>query len=300
MDYTFRQMFLRQFSFAITLTLCKIITNQDRQSKGSHIVGVALPRIGNRVTYQTDLDSVKPATDRVARLALASWGEHIIVEPDQILSIQNPEMFLGVVVSGQLEKRVTDGTRILMIDTLGTGATFLLPSTASCYEAPLPVRAVRRSVVSVLDRDGLVQAFARLPALSMSVFAEAVQRLARTEDRLEEKALTPGRTQLARLILRLTLARGTTCARGIPQHKLANWLGIHRESLTMLLGQMKAEGLVRVKRLHIEVLDETALRQAADAGTGKWLNSVPELDPTLLPDKMNDSPSRSMRIARSR
>jgi CRP-like cAMP-binding protein len=193
------------------------------------------------------------------------------------------EAFLGVVVQGHLNKRVTDGGRTLIIDTLRPGATFLLNIATSPDEVFLPLYAVRHSVVSVLDRDSLIQAFALLPTLWMAVFVDVGRRLASTEERLEEMTFAPGRTQLARLLLRLTLARGKVCISGISQHQLARLLGIHRESLTTLLTQMREDGMIKTNRLYLEILNEDALRQLADAGTGEWLNgSLPGLDPEIL------------------
>lgn len=80
----------------------------------------------------------------------------------------------------------------------------------------------------------------------------------------------PGR--LARKLLELAQAHGEPCGDGVriglalTQSELASLVGATRESINKVLGAFRRQGIVRVERGHIVVLDRAGLARLADLG----------------------------------
>ncbi|HHC71618.1 MAG TPA: Crp/Fnr family transcriptional regulator [Thiotrichales bacterium] len=116
----------------------------------------------------------------------------------------------------------------------------------SALVIPLPLFA------ETLDRSAPFRRF---------VFANLAQRLAGVMARMEEVAFGPVESRLARTLLELATTRGSTLA--VTHGELASELGTAREVVSRHLKRFEGEGLLRLSRGEIRLLDPSALQRVA-------------------------------------
>jgi CRP-like cAMP-binding protein len=79
---------------------------------------------------------------------------------------------------------------------------------------------------------------------------------------LEDVTFKSVAARLAALLLRLMKKQGPVIA-GFTHQELANTIGTYRETTTQTLGAFKRQGLIRIGRKRVEVLDPEGLRAIA-------------------------------------
>ena len=181
--------------------------------------------------------------------------------------------WLFMVVEGVFEANmvVADGRRHLL--------TFVLPGTfmgfLSCIDmGSQPHDAVAHSPSIVLKFP--VEAVSRMRLVDASLHvAFEYQLAARTRllyDALAESLLYSLRERLARQLIELVDAFGVsrdgkwTIGLQLPQADLADLLGAGRQSINVELRKLQAEGVLKIARNHIEVLDLAGLQARAPTG----------------------------------
>lgn len=106
------------------------------------------------------------------------------------------------------------------------------------------------------------------PAALLSCLEVIVGHLRRCTDLADEIALLDVRSRLARRLLRLAqqgvvegerTIPGSTASYRITQQQLANMMGATRESVNKHLNAFVNEGIIRLERGHIHILDEKQL-----------------------------------------
>ena len=102
------------------------------------------------------------------------------------------------------------------------------------------------------------------PAFRQQVFAAVAARFADLERLVEDVALSPIETRLARALLRLMDAQGQVSA---TQEALASEIGSVREVVSRQLNVFAREGLLELTRGHIAVLGAEQLRRLAHPAT---------------------------------
>ena len=121
--------------------------------------------------------------------------------------------------------------------------------------------AVEDSQVLVIPREELLWLMEQRPDVSLSVTKLIGLRRRRIENRLRNILFLPSRERMIRLLLELVEShgerRGNACAIRLPlsHQDLASLIGITREMVTRVLGQLQAEGLVEVRRRRITIKD---------------------------------------------
>jgi CRP-like cAMP-binding protein len=130
--------------------------------------------------------------------------------------------------------------------------------------------AVVDSQVLVIPRDDLLWLMGQRPDVALSVTKLVGLRRRRIENRLRNVLFLPSRERLVRLLLELVetpgVRRGNRCEIGLPlsHQELAGLIGVTRETVTVVLGQLQRDGLIQVRRRRITVLD--CQRLASEAG----------------------------------
>lgn len=106
------------------------------------------------------------------------------------------------------------------------------------------------------------------PAFTTSLSELISRRRKKSENRIRHLLFLSNRDRLTHLLLDLAEQHGTgTAARieldiKLSHQDLANFIGSTRETVTVVLGKMQVEGLLRVKRRRITLLNPTSLSQA--------------------------------------
>jgi CRP-like cAMP-binding protein len=130
--------------------------------------------------------------------------------------------------------------------------------------------AVEDSQVLVIPREELLWLMEQRPDVSLSVTKLVGLRRRRIENRLRNVLFLPSRERMVRLLLELIEShgerRGNACEIRLPlsHQDLASLIGLTREMVTRVLGQLQAEGLIEVRRRRITVTD--CKRLAANSG----------------------------------
>ena len=152
-------------------------------------------------------------------------------------------------------------------DLFGERAVFHVGSREEYVEAIEPVRAILFPV-EVLRR--LVESRGDIALSLMQLMSDRRHRI---ENRLKNILFLSNRERLVHLLLELSEQFGVQHPDGIrlriklSHQELANLIGSTRETVTVLLGQLKAEGLVAGGRQRIIVKDESKLRAEIEAGS---------------------------------
>ena len=69
---------------------------------------------------------------------------------------------------------------------------------------------------------------------------------------------------MASLLLRLSEERGTRTIVGLTHQNLAETVGTYRETATLVLNDLKAQGLIDIGRKRITILDPERLQAVAE------------------------------------
>ncbi|MCI0458207.1 MAG: Crp/Fnr family transcriptional regulator [Gemmataceae bacterium] len=144
--------------------------------------------------------------------------------------------------------------------------------------------AVEDSQVLVIPREELLWLMEQRTDVSLSVTKLVGLRRRRIENRLRNVLFLPSRERMVRLLLELVEShgerRGNACEIRLPlsHQDLASLIGLTREMVTRVLGELQAEGLVEIRRRRITVIDCKHLsgssadvaRQPSNGRPGQW------------------------------
>jgi CRP/FNR family cyclic AMP-dependent transcriptional regulator len=145
--------------------------------------------------------------------------------------------------------------------------------------------AVEDSQILVIPREELLWLMEQRPDVSLSVTKLVGLRRRRIENRLRNVLFLPSRERMVRLLLELVEShgerRGNVCEIRLPltHQDLASLIGLTREMVTRVLGQLQAEGLVEVKRMRITVRDCRRLSGSSADAAGQPSNGRPGQHP---------------------
>jgi CRP/FNR family cyclic AMP-dependent transcriptional regulator len=131
--------------------------------------------------------------------------------------------------------------------------------------------AVTDAQVLAIPREDLLALMEQRPDIALSITKLVGLRRRRIENRFRNVLFLPSRERLVRLLLELMEAHGdrsgNSCSIRLPlsHQELASLIGVTRETVTVVLGQLQAEGLIRVKRRRLVVTDCRRLLQQSTA-----------------------------------
>jgi CRP-like cAMP-binding protein len=121
--------------------------------------------------------------------------------------------------------------------------------------------AVVDSQVLLVPRDDVLWLMEQRSDVALSVTKLVGFRRRRIENRLRNVLFLSSRERLARLLLELVQLHGERVGLHyeirlpLSHQDLAGLIGMTRETVTVVLGQMQAEGLIRIRRRRITVVD---------------------------------------------
>jgi CRP-like cAMP-binding protein len=135
--------------------------------------------------------------------------------------------------------------------------------------------AVEDSLVLAIPREEVLWLMGRRPAVALHVTKLLGFRRRRIENRLRNILFRSTRERTIALVLELLGTHGQRTPGGswevrlkLSHQELANLIGATRESVTLALGRLRAEGLISIQRRTIRVPDRAKLAAAADETTG--------------------------------
>jgi len=211
---------------------------------------------------------LSPATlERIAELAVQrsyQGGEIVFSQGD-------PGDALYGVVTGKI--RISAGAadgREIFLNIMEPGDTFgeiaLLDGGARTASAT----ATDLSELVSIRREHFVGLLEREPKVALELLRLCGERLRWTSGLVEDAALLNAPARLAKRLLSLGQLHGERTGDGlklrISQEDLAGFLGVSRQVVNQYLQGWKGQGWVDLARGVVTVLDEAAIRKAAQAG----------------------------------
>jgi len=120
--------------------------------------------------------------------------------------------------------------------------------------------AVEDTMVGLMSRTALGQIIQAWPAVALQMIHELSQRIALSAARLEELAYQNAPARLAAELLRLSQGRSDATI-SITHQELGEITGMLRETVTKMLNEFRADGLVELRRGRIFLRDGARLQR---------------------------------------
>jgi CRP/FNR family transcriptional regulator, cyclic AMP receptor protein len=119
--------------------------------------------------------------------------------------------------------------------------------------------AAEESLLCVMSRADVERLIREQPQVALRMIEVLGKRLAQSDARLEELAYRSAPARVAAVLLRLTEGRAGGAARATHQ-EIGDMIGALRETVTKILDEFQAEGLVELRRGQVLVRDPARLR----------------------------------------
>lgn len=146
---------------------------------------------------------------------------------------------------------------------LGPGDVFNDVSALDGGPNPASAMALEPTVVWVLPRHPLMQAVERSPVLARAIIEHLAARARFLVAKVEDLSFRSVTARLAKLLLEQASLAGPPDQlqrhRWMTQAEMAAQLGTAREVVGRSLRELEAEGLIRVERHRIQIIDRAAL-----------------------------------------
>lgn len=123
--------------------------------------------------------------------------------------------------------------------------------------------AAEESELCTMGRGDLERLIVTKPAVGLRLLEAMSRRLLAAETTLEDMAFKRAPSRLASLLLRVVEEEGGDPIVALSHQDLAERLAMFRETVTQLLNDFKAQGLVSLGRRHIAITDPSGLREIA-------------------------------------
>lgn len=212
------------------------------------------------ISYFSGLDEATlKALTSVAVRRRYDAGQMIFVEGE-------PCAGLFIVESGRVKIfQLSAGGREQILHIFGAGEGFNDVAVLDGGPNPASVMALESTSVLVINRPSMVGLLERYPALSRAVIENLASRARHLVSLVEDLSLRTVGGRLAKLLLeQATLEvdlKGVS--RGLTHAQMAARLGTVREVVTRSLRKLEDEGIIKVERHRIIILDREALEDKA-------------------------------------
>ncbi|MEW6285646.1 MAG: Crp/Fnr family transcriptional regulator [Chloroflexota bacterium] len=210
------------------------------------------------VSYFSALDDA--ALDFVAQRTIRR-----VYEAGQVILIEGePCAGLYIVESGWLKavKIGLDG-REQVLQTLKPGEVFNGISVFTDAPNQASISALETSVVWLVPREVLLKLMDEHPALMRQVVKELAGRVMHLVRMVEDLSLRSVEARLARLLLEQAEGESVQRRRWATQAEMASRLGTVPDVVNRALRKLSEEGLIRVERHQIQILDQEGLKAVA-------------------------------------
>lgn len=185
-------------------------------------------------------------------------GEAIIWQGDPCESVY-------CVITGEVEVfRLSPAGREQILDRMSIGQWFnLVPALIADARNQSSVRALKDCRLLAISRSNFTHLLVYIPAFGLAVSRYFAQRLAYMTSLIETLSLYSVRQRLAQFLISQADADGGGGAVRWTQTDIANRLGTVRDVIGRTLRKMADEGMLRIERENILLLDREKLQCAA-------------------------------------
>lgn len=221
-----------------------------------------LPAILERVPYLAALPAPLASELRTAMVRRE-------FEPGALIFLEGePSAGLHLIARGKVRifKMSIEGKE-QGLHLLGPGDVFNDVSALDGGPNPASAMALEPTAVWILPRNLLMQAVERSPTLAQAIIEHLAARARFLVAKVEDLSFRSVTARLAKLLLEQARLSGPSDQlqrqRWMTQAEMAAQLGTAREVVGRSLRELEAEGLIRVERHRIQILDRAALEARA-------------------------------------
>jgi CRP/FNR family cyclic AMP-dependent transcriptional regulator len=167
------------------------------------------------------------------------------------------------IVRGQVRVyRLSPEGREQVLKRLGPGGAFNLVPVLDGGPNPSSAMAWTDVTVYAIERGHFLQMVREHPALAVAVLADFATKLRHMTALVEDLSLRTVGARLAKLLLTQAIEEETV-PRRMTQQEMAAQLGTVREVVGRALAELEREGLIRVERHRIIIVDRSGLESKA-------------------------------------
>jgi CRP/FNR family transcriptional regulator, cyclic AMP receptor protein len=208
--------------------------------------------------FQDLSDTEVEAISEMTRMCMYA-SNHIFYMPD------DPGEILFILKKGRVQLyRISPDGRKLVFATLQPGAIFGHMGMIGQRLHNTFAESVGEVKICIMNRQDLEELLLAKPVVALRMLESVGSRLAEAESRFEDIAFRRMPARIARLILQLLDEHSEThVLKGFTHQQLADMLGTYRETTTQTLNDLKQQGIIRLGRKIIEVLDLEQLEMIA-------------------------------------
>jgi len=185
-------------------------------------------------------------------------GGEVIYTPEEGKEI----LFLLQEGKVQLYRITREGEKRL-VDTLGPGIIFGEMGLIGQGMYGTFAQAAEDCTLRTVERTALERLLLQRPTIVMRILEGVGKRLLEAESLLEDVTFKGVTARLASLLFRLMKEQGPVIA-GYTHQALADTIGTYRETTTQTLGRFKKQGLIRIGRKRLQILDVEGLKEIAE------------------------------------
>ena len=167
------------------------------------------------------------------------------------------------IVHGQVRiYRLSPEGREQVLKRLGPGGAFNLVPVLDGAPNPSSAMAWTDVTVYAIERGHFLQMLREHPAVAVAVLADFAAKLRHMTALAEDLSLRTVGARLAKLLL-TQAAEGEAAPRRMTQQEMAAQLGTVREVVGRALAELEQEGLIRMERHRIVIVDRSGLESKA-------------------------------------
>ncbi len=215
-------------------------------------------KILKAVSYFSDLDaSASLLVERALIRRVYDAGQVVLIEGE-------PCTGLYIVEEGWLKvvKIGLDG-REQTLQTLGQGDVFNALSVFTGAPNQATVEALEESTLWLAPRQAMLRLLDENPALARWVIQDLAGRVQHLISLVEDLSLRSVEARLARLLLEHSHGEGVQRRQWATQGEMASRLGTVPDVLNRALRKLAEQGMIRVARHQIQILDRDGLKTVA-------------------------------------
>jgi len=190
-------------------------------------------------------------------------------EADQYVLMEGePSSGLFVVQEGWLKSvKTSPEGREQVLRVVGPGEVFNAIGVLASATNPGTVIALEPATVWILQRDTLLRMLEEHAGLAWMVIQALAERVQRLMSQVEDLSLRTVEVRLARLLLEEATGETIVRRRWDTQAEMAARLGTVLDVLNRALSRLAADGVIKVERHQILILDQEQLASIADLDT---------------------------------
>ncbi|MBM3136610.1 MAG: Crp/Fnr family transcriptional regulator [Chloroflexi bacterium] len=204
-------------------------------------------------------------TDQIDRVK-AQMTEKSYQRREMVIWQGDPCESVFFVISGEVEIfKLSPAGREQILDRMAAGRWFnLVPALIVDAKNQANVRTLIESRLLSISRSDFTRLLVEVPAFGLAVNRYFAQRLAHMTNLVESLSLYTVRQRLAQFLISQADAGGSGGTVRWTQSDIANRLGTVRDVLGRALRRMADEGMLRIEREKILLVDREKLQRAAD------------------------------------